>query len=49
VPVPVGETPGGAVSPNGGPEEDEEALEPSRRTGKTRRRAKGRRAVSRKA
>src|SRR5436190_5977152 len=47
VPVLVGEASGGAVSPNGAPKEDEEAGEPSRRSGKTRHRAKGRREAAR--
>ena len=47
VPVLVGEASGGAVSPNGAPKEDEEAGEPSRRSGKTRHRAKGKREAAR--
>ncbi|MGH7253182.1 MAG: hypothetical protein ACREIE_05220, partial [Nitrospiraceae bacterium] len=51
VPALISEAPGGAVSPNGTPEEQEKAGKPSRLTGKTRRRAKRKRtrAMRRKA
>src|SRR3989454_573445 len=38
VPALIGEAPGGAVSSNGAPEEEEKTTKPSRLTGKTRRR-----------
>jgi DNA topoisomerase-6 subunit B len=41
VPVRIGEAPDGAVSPNGAPQDTEEAVEPSRPGAKTTRRAKG--------
>jgi DNA topoisomerase VI subunit B len=55
VPVRIGEAPEGAVSPNGAPQDTEEAVEPSRPGAKTKRRAKGKsekakaRATRRKA
>jgi DNA topoisomerase-6 subunit B len=46
VPVPIGEAPGGAVSSNGAPEEEEKTAKPSRLSGKTRRRRRGKREAA---
>jgi len=42
----IGEAPGGAVSPNGAPEEEEKTAKPSRLTEKTRRRRRGKRGTA---
>jgi len=46
VPVLIGEAPGGAVSSNGAPAEEEKTAKPSRLTGKTRRRRRGQRGTA---
>jgi DNA topoisomerase VI subunit B len=49
VPVLVSEAPGGTVSPNGAPHEEEKNGKPTRLTGKTRARSRGTREIARPA